>query len=779
MPIFSSARTGTPRISSQPSRSTSNGFISTASVGYSQARSCWSIAFEIASRFLASGELISVPSMPDSDESFDAAVRVRHVRWAAEDGSFAVLSVEAPDGDDVTVAGPVAHLSEGDRARVVGRWTEHDRYGMQVQAEAAYELDPDDAAGALKYLTTIRGIGKRRAKQLVDRYGPTALEQIDADPDAAFRSLPRISERAATVAADSWRERRALRDVYVLLAPHGAGWLAAPLHERHGPSAVGIVRTDPYRLTEEHGIGFETADAIARAHGVAEDSPGRYRAALVHVLQSAERRGGHTYLPVGQLVREAAELVGSLPDGLLGDLGATGAIALEDGCAALPATWEAEAALADDFAGLASAPPAPAPDWLDGAIDQLGERPDAGDTPAGATPEQRAAIEAAFERRLSVVTGGPGTGKTTLVSTIARFAERADLTLALCAPTGRAARRLEEATGHPATTIHRLLEWIPQEGPLRGPSYPIECDLLVVDESSMLSLDVARMLFDAVDGDTAVVMVGDADQLPPIGAGKPFADLIDSASVPVTRLTHVFRQSAQSMIVSAAHAVRHGEPPPTKPQDGQDHDFFLMVRDGDQAAADTVVDLATGRLADHYGVDPVREIQVLSPIYRGPLGIDALNDRLRGALNPSGAGLLDGDFRAGDKLIQTRNDYETGLMNGQIAIAIESDEDDERLIVEADDGRRVEVPPGAVRWLRPAYAISVHRSQGCEMPVVVIPVHAAYGGMLSRNLLYTAITRAKRACVLVGQREAVARAARRADAFRRHTRLAQLVAAAS
>jgi exodeoxyribonuclease V alpha subunit len=697
------------------------------------------------------------------EDGFDAEIRVRHVRWAAPDGGFAVLSVEAPDGDDVTVAGPVAHLSEGDRARVVGRWAEHDRYGLQVQAEAAYELDPNDAAGALKYLTTISRIGKRRAKQLVDRHGPTVLEQIDADPDAAFSSLPRMSASAATAAADSWRERRALRDLYILLAPHGAGWLAAPLHERHGPSAVGIVRSDPYRLTEEHGIGFETADAIARAHGVADDSPSRYRAALIHVLQTAERRAGHTYLPLGELRRSAAELVGPLPDGLIEDLGATHALAVDNDRAALPATWEAEAALADDFSGLAKAPAAPHPDWLAEAVEEL-------------TDEQRGAVEAAFERRLSVVTGGPGTGKTTLVSTIARLADRADLTLALCAPTGRAARRLEEATDHPATTIHRLLEWIPQEGPLRGPSFPIECDLLVVDESSMLSLDVARMLFDAVSEDTAVVMVGDADQLPPIGAGKPFADLIESGAVPVTRLSHVFRQSARSMIVSAAHAVRHGEPPPTKPEADQEHDFFVMRRDGDVDAADTVVDLATGRLASHYGVDPIRDVQVLSPVYRGALGIDALNERLRAALNPDGAELLDGDFRVGDKLIQTRNDYETGLMNGQIAIATGADEDDERLLVEADDGRAVEIPPGAVRWLRPAYAISVHRSQGCEMPVVVIPVHSAYGGMLSRNLLYTAITRAKQACVLVGQREAITRAARRADAFRRHTRLAELVA---
>jgi exodeoxyribonuclease V alpha subunit len=697
-------------------------------------------------------------------ESFDAEIDVRQVRWQSPDGNFAVLGVEAADGDYVTVAGPVAHLAEGDRARVVGRWTDHERYGPQVQADAAYELDPIDGAGALKYLRTISRIGKRRAQLLVDAHGQTVLERIDADPETAFRALPRMSERAVAAATESWRERRALRDLYVLLAPHGAGWLAAPLHERHGPDAVGLVREDPYRLTEEHGVGFDTADAIARAHGVAADSPSRYRAAAVHVLQEADRRDGHTYLPAGELARRANTLVGELPNGLLRDLAALQAIVLEGDRVALPATWEAESALAEDFAQLAAAPPAPRPDWLTEAVGQL-------------TGEQRSAVEAAFERRLSVVTGGPGTGKTTLVSTIAELAVKAERSLALCAPTGRAARRLEEATGHPATTIHRLLEWIPQEGPLRGPGYPIGCDLLVVDESSMLSLDVARMLFDAVTTDTAVVLVGDADQLPPVGAGKPFADLIDSAAVPVTRLTHVFRQSAQSMIVSAAHAVRQGEPPSTRPGEDQLNDFFLMERASDEAAAETVVELASGRLASYYEVDPVREVQVLAPVYRGVLGIDALNGRVHAALNPSGDELLDGDVRAGDKLIQTRNDYETGLMNGQIAIAIGSDEDDEQLIVEADDGRRVEVPASAARWLRPAYAISVHRAQGCEMPVVVIPVHDAYGGMLSRNLLYTAITRAKLACVLVGQPSALARAARRADAFRRYTRLTGLLAA--
>ena len=728
---------------------------------------------------------------PAGEQGFDAEVRVRDVRYESPDGGFAVLLVEDADGDRISVAGPLAHIGAGDRARIVGRWTEHPQYGLQVQADTGYELDPDDSDGALRYLTTISRIGKRRARQLVDRHGPAVLEAIDADPEGVFAALPRMSERAVATAARSWRERRALRDLYVLLAPHGAGWLASALYERHGSEAIALVRTDPYRLTEEHGVGFQTADTIAVAQGVPSDSPGRYRAAVVHSLQQAETRG-HTFLPAAELRREAERLVGPLPPATLADLAGAGAVEgdrvasttagtapsegdrvtsttagtapAESDRVALPATWRAEAALADRLGGLAATPPRPAPRWLARAVEDL-------------TGEQRGAVEAAFERRLSVVTGGPGTGKTTLVRTIAQLAGRAELALALCAPTGRAARRLEEATGQPATTIHRLLEWLPHEGPLRGPGFPLDCDLLVVDESSMLSLQVAKMLFDAVDDGTSVVLVGDADQLPPIGAGKPFADLIASGAAPVARLTQVFRQSALSMIVSAAHAVRNGRPPSTQPADGQLRDFFVLEHQLDTEAADAVVDLATGRLARHYDVDPIRELQVLSPVYRGALGIDALNARLRAALNPSGDELLDGDIRVGDKLIQTRNDYDTGLMNGQTAIALGADDEEERLAVEADDGRRVEVPASAVRWLRPAYAISVHRSQGCELPVVVIPVHSAHGGMLSRNLLYTAITRARTACVLVGQPEAVARAARRADAFQRHTRLAELVRA--
>jgi exodeoxyribonuclease V alpha subunit len=700
------------------------------------------------------------PSHVAGGTPFDGELVVRRLLFTAPDASFAVLAAE-DEGGWVHVVGPLAHVASGQRVRVVGRWENSERYGLQVRAEAAYELDPRDAEGALAYLLTIPHIGKRRARWLIERHGAGLFDEIDADPEAAFAALPGVGAQAAARAGESWRGRRALRELYVLLAPHGAGWLADRLHRRHGAHALEIVRSEPYRLTEEHGIGFQRADAIARAQGVPEDSRARARAAVVHVLQESEARG-NTHLPVGELAASSARLVGELPEDVVGDLEEDGIVIADHGRIGLRATWSGEVELADRLATLAAADSELEAPPLAAVLGELSE-------------EQAAAVRAAFEHRLSVVTGGPGTGKTTMVRAIVAAARRARLKLALCAPTGRAARRLEEATGHRASTIHRLVEWAPGEGALRGPEHPLECDLLVADESSMLSLPVARMLVGAIGERTHLVLIGDADQLPPVGAGKPFADLIASGAVPVTRLTHVFRQAARSLIVRAAHAINEGRRPATDADGDQVRDFFLLERGRDDDAAELIVELATQRLPGHYGIDAIRELQVVAPIYRGAVGVDALNERLRAALNPEGERCLDGDLRAGDKLIQTRNDYETGLMNGQILIALGETDDGERLVVETDEGREVTVGADAVRFLRPAYAISVHKAQGCEVPVVVVPLHRSHSVLLSRNLLYTAVTRARKACVLVGQPEALDLAVRRADSSRRHTRLAGLL----
>ena len=697
---------------------------------------------------------------PALEDAFDASVTVVRHLFTAPDSDFAVVVTTADDGESVTAAGPLGHLEEGTRARIAGQWADHPKYGPQVQATLGYELDPDDADGTRKYLLTIRGVGKTRAAALIERHGDDLFEAVDRDPEAAFGALPGMGAKGAARAADSWRERRALRELYLLLAPHGAGWLASQLHETHGPGAAGVVRAQPYLLTEEHGVGFVTADAIARANGVGSDSPARRRAAVVHLLREAERRGD-TFMTESALRGRARELVGELQEQLLGELDGDGTVVRGDGTVALAAVYAMEERVARRLADLAAAEPALDPPSASGD--------------AELSQEQRDAVAAAFGRALSVVTGGPGTGKTTLVRAIVERAAAAKVDLALCAPTGRAARRMEEATGHEAVTIHRLVEWLPGEGPLRSAGYPLECDLLVVDESSMLSLEVASMLFDAVSAGTHVVLIGDADQLPPVGAGKPFADLIDSGAVPVARLTHVFRQAARSLIVQAAHAINAGGQPRTRADEGELRDFFFIEQTGDAAVADQVVELAAERLPAHYGVDAIREVQVLSPVYRGAVGVDALNERLRARLNPRGDAMLDGPLRDGDKLVQTRNDYVTGLMNGQIVVVRGQDADGEELLVATDAGEELAVPAERTNSLRPAYAISVHRSQGCEMPVVVVPVHSGHGGMLSRNLLYTAVTRARTACVLVGQRGAVAKAVGRADAFRRNSRLAGLL----
>ena len=384
-----------------------------------------------------------------------------------------------------------------------------------------------------------------------------------------------MGARGAAKAADSWRQRRALRELYLLLAPHGAGWLAAQLHDTHGPGAAGVVRAQPYLLTEEHGVGFLTADTIARANGVGSDSPARRRAAVVHLLREAERRGD-TFVTEAALRGRAHELVGELDEALLARAGRR-----RHGGAPATGRWRWRRCSRWRSGWPAGWPrwPRPSPRW---------SRPAAsGD--AELSQQQRDAVAAAFGRALSVVTGGPGTGKTTLVRAIVERAAAAKVDLALCAPTGRAARRMEEATGHEAVTIHRLVEWLPGEGPLRGGGYPLECDLLVVDESSMLSLEVAAMLLDAVADGTHVVLIGDADQLPPVGAGKPFADLIDSGAVPVARLTHVFRQAARSLIVQAAHAINAGGQPRTRAGEGEQRDFFFIEQSGDAAVADQVV----------------------------------------------------------------------------------------------------------------------------------------------------------------------------------------------
>jgi exodeoxyribonuclease V alpha subunit len=703
----------------------------------------------------------------DADAAaFSGTVEVLGVIFSAEDDGYAVLEVQdAESGEGFALVGPVAHLSAGDRAEVNGDWQTHSRYGRQLKARGALPLDPADREGRIAYLTSLRHIGPARAERLVDEHGEGVLGKIAADPAGVFSALRGVSAEQAATAAESWHASRAIRDLHVQLAPHGLAHLAAPIHTRFGEQAMAVLHEDPYRLTEVAGVGFARADRIALAADVPPESDRRAQAAAVFALGEAEQQG-NSYLPVDELNRRTAQLIGLRPDPDV-TVRARGLL-LDRGRAYREPTHASEVAVAETLAARAAAPP---------HIDHdPGESPPQGEVAEETrrlTEEQWAAVRGAFATRISVLTGGPGVGKTACTQAIVAEAERAGVSIALCAPTGRAARRLEEATGHEAQTIHRMLEWMPGREPGYRPGHPLPVELAIVDESSMLNLRLTEVLLGGLAESTHVVFVGDADQLPPIGAGKPFEDLIASGITPVVRLTQIFRQAARSMITTAAHEINQGRPPHLQPRGEQDHDFFFVDRPTPERALETVVEVVAERAPTSFGVDPIREVQVLAPMYKGAVGIDALNERLQARLNPEGRAAVGERFRLGDRLIQTRNSHELGLMNGSIVFLRADDPEEETILVDTDDGGSLVIPYGEAATLRLAYAISVHKAQGCEVPVVVGVCHRSHSRMLTRPLLYTAITRARRSCVLIGDPAALEMAVRRDDSGTRHSGLAE------
>jgi exodeoxyribonuclease V alpha subunit len=698
------------------------------------------------------------PGAPFEDE-----VLVRRLRWASDETGFAVIDAER-DGDDIVLVGPIAHLEERERVRVRGVWQDDKRYGMQVKVSLAEPLAPSGEAALMAYLKRVRHVGGARAARLLERYGDDVLAAIDRDPVGAFRSIG-FSPKRVNEAIRSWNALRSTRSLHLLLAPHGLAWLVPRIAAEYGDRAHDVVRTRPYELTNVFGVGFQIADTIARAAGVPADSVGRRRAAVMHVLSEAEREGS-TCLPAPELAGKAAVLLGGfVPDAaLLSAMTDAGQLVIEIDddvvWAYRPVTAQLETELAETVSALAHAKPA-----LEPAEVAAGDL-----VPA---PEQAAAVRAAFASRLSIVTGGPGTGKTATIRLICAAAKAQKASVALVAPTGRAARRMAESTGEDASTIHSALGWIPGQGPTRD---EIAADLLVVDETSMANLELLVTLLRAVGPDMHVVLVGDADQLAPVGAGKPFAELVETKPVPVAELTHIFRQAAGSMIVRGAHEVRQGRPPSFEVGADLKRDLFLIERADPRAALDEIVSLVTTRLPEHYGVDPLTDIQVFAPVYKGALGIDALNTRLRHALNSRGEQVLGGRLRIGDKLMLSgRNLHELGLMNGTVLRLI--DHSDEKLTVSAD-GLIVQLPDEEAPRLQLAYACSIHKGQGIELPVAIVVAHPAAGPyFMRREMLYTAMTRARRATLIVGMRGVVARAAATPDTSRRYSRLAVRLAA--
>ncbi len=663
----------------------------------------------------------------DADAAaFTGTVEVLGVIFSAEEDGYAVLEVRDEAGEGFALVGAVGHLNEGDRAEVSGDWQTHSRYGRQLKARGALPLDPADRAGRIAYLTSLRHIGPARAERLVDEHGEGVLGAIGADPEGVFGGLSGVSAAQAAAAAESWHASRAIRDLHVQLAPHGLAHLAAPIHARFGERSMAVLHEDPYRLTEVAGVGFARADRIALAADVPPESERRAQAAAVFALGEAEQQG-NTFLPVEELNRRTAKLIGLRPDP---DVPARArGLTIDEGRAYREPTYASEVAVAATLAGRAAAPPQ--------LEHEPGEQPPEDvEEERRLTDEQWAAVRGAFGARISVLTGGPGVGKTACTRAIVAEAARADVAVALCAPTGRAARRLEEATGHEAQTIHRLLEWMPGREPGFRPGHPLPAGLAIVDEASMLNLRLIEVLLGGLAETTHVVFVGDADQLPPIGAGKPFEDLIASGVAPVVRLTQIFRQAARSMITTAAHEINQGRPPQLEPGEGQERDFFFVDRPSPERALETVVEVVAERAPASFGVDPIRDVQVLAPMYKGAVGIDALNERLQARLNPDGAPAVSERFRIGDRLIQTRNSHELGLMNGSIVFLREDDPEQETIRVDTDEGGSLVIPYGETATLRLAYAISVHKAQGCEVPVVVGVCHRSHARMLRPAALH-------------------------------------------
>ncbi|MGK2955853.1 MAG: SF1B family DNA helicase RecD2 [Solirubrobacterales bacterium] len=693
----------------------------------------------------------------ENENGFEGPVEVSRVIFTAEDDGYAVIEVRDDSGEEFIVTGTVAHLKPGEKARLVGEWQQHARFGAQLRAHTALPLDPGDRAGQIAYLSTLRHIGPVRAEALCDLYGAEVMDRIAADPSGVFGSLPKLGSSQAEAATESWYATRAVRDLHVELAPHGLAHLAGKIHARFGDQAMKTIREDPYRLTEIDGVGFVRADKIALAADVPAESDRRAQAAAYFLIGEAERRG-HTHLPVPELQTNAAKLLGYTPDPEV--LASAGGLVLEEEGLYRERTLNRELWVAGDIRDRAITEP---------HIEHTPDHPE----DDSLTNEQWQAVLGAFDARVSIVTGGPGVGKTVCTKAIVSEARSADLRIGLCAPTGRAARRLSEATGAEAHTIHRMLEWRPGAEATFKPGHPLPIDLLIVDEASMINLHMAEMLLGGLGIDTHVVLVGDADQLPPIGAGKPFADLIESDLVPVTRLTHIFRQAARSMITTAAHEVNQGRPPHLTPEEGQVQDFFFMERTTPERARDGVVEMVGDRVSAGLGLDPIRDVQVLAPIYRGEVGIDALNRRLQERLNPDGKKALEERFRIGDRLIQTRNAYELGLMNGTICFLVDDDPDEEMAVLQTDVGQEIVLPYSEASDLRLAYAISVHKSQGSEIPVVIFVCHRSHTGMLTRPLIYTAITRAKTMCVLVGDRPALEMGVNRDEGGGRYSTLAK------
>lgn len=681
---------------------------------------------------------------------------LERIVFSNEDNGWSVIELRVEGQlDPVTATGTLMGVRVGEHLRLSGAWEQKKKWGRQFKVESYLSIRPSTTQGIERYLASglVEGIGPAMAKRIVAHFGKETLDVLESDPKRLTEVEGIGPVRAARI-TDAWSEQRAIKDVMIFLAEFGvSSALAIRIYKRYGTKTIATVRTNPYQLAlDVTGIGFKTADAIARRLGLDREAPARLQAGALHALLQASS-DGHVYVPADVLAERAAELLSVEPrlvTSAIDTLVQSRHAARDADAIYLSPLFEAEVGAAEALSRFG-------PESMDVDVERVVRDLEA-ELGIELADEQRDAIRAATKSRLLVVTGGPGTGKTTIVDGIIRLLTAARRRILLAAPTGRAAKRMQETTGIEAKTIHRLLEYNPEENAfVRNEDNPLEADAVIIDEVSMLDVPLLRDLAVAVPTGARIVLVGDVDQLPSVGPGNVLGDIITSGRAEVVRLTKIFRQAASSRIVANAHRIIHGEQPDLTPAPKDElTDFYFIERDQPEDVLVAIDKVIQERIPARFGLDPVDDVQVLTPMHRGSLGAQAINRRLQTLLNPRGARFERGqqELRTADKVMQLSNDYELGVFNGDLGRVASVDPEDGTVDVRYE-GRLVRYERKTLDSLALAYACTIHKSQGSEYPAVVIPVSTQHYVMLHRNLLYTAVTRGKRLVVLVGTQRAI------------------------
>ncbi len=721
---------------------------------------------------------------------------LERITYANEETGYTVARVDTGRGGDLlTVVGSLLGAQVGESLRMEGRWGSHPQYGKQFTCENYTTVLPATIQGIRRYLGSglVKGIGPIFADRITRHFGLDTLDVIEQEPKRLIE-VPGLGPKRTKKIADAWEEQKAIKEVMVFLQSVGVSTsIAVRIYKKYGDASISVVKNRPYRLASDvWGIGFLTADRIAQAVGIPHDSPERVKAGLQYALSQSTDQG-HCFLPEERLIADAVKLLQvdtglvieclaelALPDEDSGEAGVVREQVPGEHGEPVTAVYlvpfhRAELSLSAQVLRLLRTGDDRMPAFRDVAWDKalawLADR-----TGAKLAPEQEEAVRLALTEKVAVLTGGPGCGKSFTVRSIVELARAKKAKVVLAAPTGRAAKRLAELTGAEASTVHRLLELKPGGDAAYDKDRPLDADLVVVDEASMLDLLLANKLVKAVPPGAHLLFVGDVDQLPSVGAGEVLRDLLsDDSPVPAVRLTRIFRQAQESGVVTNAHRINSGTPPLTQGL----KDFFLFVEEDTEEAGRLTVDVAARRIPAKFGLDPRRDVQVLAPMHRGPAGAGNLNALLQQAITPGRPELPEKRFggrvfRVGDKVTQIRNNYEkgvNGVFNGTVGVVTSLDADEQRLTVLTDEDEEVPYDFDELDELAHAYAVTIHRSQGSEYPCVVVPLTTGSWMMLQRNLLYTAVTRAKKLVVLVGSRKALGQAVRTVSAGRRCTAL--------